>query len=84
MKKICRSVLYGNNVRRIEENEIKYPFSDKDATYIGEFHQYELTDKYFQERGRNLEIEIDGNDAEKSKTLLTVFTHKSLSVYLQP
>lgn len=70
MKKYVAPFYTETMLEELEENEIKYPFSDKDATYIGEFHQYELTDKYFQERGRNLEIEIDGNDAEKVKHFL--------------
>ena len=36
------------------EDLLHYPFSDDDAVYIGLDHQYELTSKYFQERGRKL------------------------------
>lgn len=54
----------------LDENEIHFPYSDKNATYIGETHQYELTAAYFTERGRNLEIEIEGNDPEKVKHFL--------------
>lgn len=54
----------------LEENELSFPFSDKDATYIGLDHQYQLTSKYFQERGRNLEVELDGNSPDKVENFL--------------
>lgn len=54
----------------MEEDEIHFPFSDKDAVYVGIDHQYELTSKYFQERNRNLEVELDGTDPEKVKHFL--------------
>lgn len=54
----------------LDENEIKFPFSDEDANYIGLDHQYELTSKYFQERGRNLEVEVEGNEPDKVKHFL--------------
>lgn len=52
------------------ESEIKYPYSDKDATYKGLEHQYELTSKYFQERGVNLEERIDGTSPDKVEQFL--------------
>lgn len=63
----------------LDESEIHYPFSDDDATYIGLDHQYELTSKYFQERGRNLEIEISGNDPDKVKHFLKDLRRKVYS-----
>jgi hypothetical protein len=63
----------------LDEKEIKFPFSDDDATYVGIDHQYELTSKYFQERGRNLEIEISGNDPDKVKHFLKDLRRKVYS-----
>lgn len=60
----------------LNENEIHFPFSDEDATYIGLDHQYELTSKYFQERGRNLEIEVQGNQPDKVKLFLSQLRRK--------
>lgn len=61
---------------QLDEKEINFPFSDKDASYIGLDHQYELTSKYFQERGRNLEVEIPGNEPDKVKHFLTYLRRK--------
>ena len=58
------------------EDLLHYPFSDEDAVYIGLDHQYELTSKYFQERGRNLEVEIDGNQPDKVRIWLTALRRK--------
>jgi hypothetical protein len=58
------------------EEGISYPFSDKDATYKGKDHQYELTSAYFQERGRNLEVEIDGNSPDKVAQFLSALRRK--------
>lgn len=63
-------------LEELTESEIHFPFSDKDATYVGLDHQYELTSKYFQERGRNLEVEIDGNQPDKVKLWLTALRRK--------
>lgn len=63
-------------LEQLTESEIHFPFSDKDATYVGLDHQYELTSKYFQERGRNLEVEIDGNQPDKVKLWLTALRRK--------
>lgn len=60
----------------LDEKEIHFPFSDDDATYVGIDHQYELTSKYFQERGRNLEIEISGNKPDKVKEFLSTLRRK--------
>lgn len=53
----------------VEENP-HFPFSDKDATYIGIDHQYELTSAYFYERGRNLEVEVEGTAPDRVKHFL--------------
>lgn len=54
----------------LDEKEVSFPFSDEDARYIGISHQYELTDKYFQERGVNLQKELDGNEPDKVANFL--------------
>jgi hypothetical protein len=54
----------------MNESEMHFPFSDDDATYNGLFHQYELTEKYFLERGVNLQQRLSGNDPEKVKHFL--------------
>ena len=64
---------------QLDETAIHFPFSDDDATYVGIDHQYELTSKYFQERGRNLEIEISGNDPDKVKHFLKDLRRKVYS-----
>ena len=55
---------------------LEFPFSDKNATYRGLEHQYELTSEYFQERGRNLELEIEGNDPDKVTHFLAMLRRK--------
>ena len=49
----------------MDEKAVHFPFTDDDARYIGRDHQYELTSKYFEERGRNLGVEVDGNAPDK-------------------
>lgn len=66
-------------LEELSEKEITFPFSDKDATYVGLDHQYELTSKYFQERGRNLEVEVQGNQPDKVKLFLTTLRRKFYS-----
>ena len=66
-------------LEELSEKEIAFPFSDKDATYVGLDHQYELTSKYFQERGRNLEVEVQGNQPDKVKLFLTTLRRKFYS-----
>lgn len=61
---------------QLDESTIHFPFSDDDATYNGLFHQYELTSKYFQERGRNLEVEVQGNQPDKVKIFLADLRRK--------
>lgn len=58
------------------EENLHYPYSCDDAKYVGIDHQYELTSKYFQERGRNLEIEVQGNQPDKVKLWLTALRRK--------
>ena len=64
---------------QLDETEIHFPFSDDDATYVGIDHQYELTSKYFQERGRNLEIEIGGTNPDRVKQFLSALRRKFYS-----
>lgn len=59
-----------------KETELSFPFNDDDATYDGLTHQYTLTDKYFQERGRNLLVEVEGTDPEKVKHFLKYLSMK--------
>ena len=63
----------------LDEKQIHFPFSDEDATYVGLDHQYELTSKYFQERGRNLEIEISGTNPDRVKHFLSALRRKFYS-----
>lgn len=63
-------------LEELDESAIHFPFSDKDAEYIGKDHQYELTSKYFQERGRNLEVEITGTNADRVKLFLSALRRK--------
>ena len=67
------------DLEQLDEKAIHFPFSDKDATYIGLDHQYELTSKYFEERGRNLELEISGNQPDKVKLFLSALRRKFYS-----
>lgn len=60
----------------LNEKDVHFPFSDKDATYVGKDHQYELTSKYFEERGRNLELELGGKNGDKVKLFLTALRRK--------
>lgn len=79
MKKFVAPVYTEEQLEELDEKDIKFPFSDKDATYIGQDHQYELTSKYFQERGRNLEVEISGNQPDKVKLFLAALRRKFYS-----
>lgn len=65
-----------SDIERIGIDKLSYPFSDKNATYIGLTHQYELTSKYFEERGRNLLVELEGNDSERVKHFLMALRTK--------
>lgn len=66
-------------LEELDERDVHFPFSDKDATYVGIDHQYELTSKYFEERGRNLEIDVAGNQPDKVKLFLTTLRRKFYS-----
>ena len=71
-------------IEELGEENLHYPYSDKDATYKGLEHQYELTSKYFEERGRNLEIEIEGNSPDKVNNFLAYLRKKVyLKIYSQ-
>ena len=60
----------------LDESQIHFPFNDKDAKYIGKYHQYELTNEYFMERGVNLEKELSGNEPDKVKHFLSDLRRK--------
>ena len=66
-------------LEELDENQIHFPYSDDDATYVGKDHQYELTSKYFQERGRNLDLEVDGTQPDKDALFLTAVRRKFYS-----
>lgn len=69
--KIYKAPFYTKaQLEALDESQIHFPFSDNDATYYGLEHQYELTRAYFEERGRNLEVEIEGNDPDKVNNFL--------------
>ena len=59
MNKYIAPVYTREELEQLDESQIKFPFRDDEAVQIGQDHQYELTSKYFQERGRNLEVEDD-------------------------
>lgn len=63
-------------IELLGEDSLEFPYSDKDATYVGLDHQYELTSQYFQERGRNLQTEIEGNNPDKVKHFLAYLRRK--------
>lgn len=63
-------------LQQLDEDKVHFPFNDDDATYNGIYHQYELTEKYFMERGRNLQIEITGNEPDKVKHFLSYLRRK--------
>jgi hypothetical protein len=60
----------------LEEEKIQFPFNDDDATYNSLYHQYELTSKYFEERGRNLQKELSGQNGDKVKLFLSALRTK--------
>lgn len=66
-------------LEELDEHEVHFPFSDDDAVYIGKDHQYELTSQYFQERGRNLEVEIEGTQPDRVKIFLAYLRRKFYS-----
>lgn len=67
-----------SQLAQLSEDQITFPFNDDDAIYDGLFHQYELTPSYFKERGRNLEVEIEGTGADRVKMFLR---HLRMKVY---
>lgn len=76
MKKYQAPFYTQSELEELEEKEVHFPFSDDDANYVGFDHQYELTEKYFTERGRNLQAELDGDDPERAKHFLTALRLK--------
>lgn len=63
-------------LENLDDSQVSFPFSDEDATYNGLSHRYALTDKYFQERGRNLQLEIDGSSPDKVNNFLSYLSMK--------
>ena len=55
----------------LDNDEVVYPYSDEYATYLGRYHQYELTRKYFEERGISLEKELSGSSPTKIQEFLS-------------
>lgn len=70
--KIFKAPTYTNaELEVLDESEIVFPYSNPaDAIYDGLLHQYRLTSKYFEERGHNLGVEIEGNNPDKVKHFL--------------
>lgn len=60
----------------LDETQVHFPYSDDEAVYDGKTHQYELTTAYFTERGRNLDVEIEGDDPEKKQHFLKTLRTK--------
>lgn len=54
----------------LDNDEVVYPYSDEYATYLGKYHQYELTRNYFEEKGVSLEKEIPGTSPTKIQEFL--------------
>lgn len=65
-------------LEQLDEKDIKFPYSDKEAIYDGKRHQYRLTREYFESRGHNLDVEIEGDDVNKVERFLN---YLSLKVY---
>lgn len=55
----------------LDNDEVVYPYTDEYATYLGRYHQYELTRKYFEERGISLEKELSGSSPTKIQEFLS-------------
>lgn len=65
-----------SQLSQLSENEITYPYSDEYMVYDGLKHQYRLTRKLFEERGRNLMVEIAGNKPDKINNFLNAVQNK--------
>lgn len=76
MKTFVAPIYTREDLEIMGEDELSFPFSDEDAVYDGKTHQYRLTPAYFQERGRNLNVEIDGDEPEKVKHWLMELQNK--------
>lgn len=63
-------------LNELSEEQIHFPFSDKDAKYLGLYHQYELTSEYFEKRGVNLEQRLEGNNPTKVANFLSEVRRK--------
>ena len=54
----------------LNANEIPYPYSDEFMVYDSLKHQYRLTRKAFEEIGRDLQVELQGNAPDKINNFL--------------
>ncbi len=66
------------DLEQIDEKDLHFPYTDEDAIYDGKRHQYILTRRYFEKRGHNLDVEIDGSDANK---VVKFLNYLSMKVY---
>lgn len=64
-------------LENLDPSQISYPYSDRWAVYRGDKHQYELTRAYFEERGHNLEVELDGDSPDKIQNFLAYLRTKT-------
>lgn len=69
-----------SQIEQIGTENLSYPYSDDYMVYDGLKHQYRPTRKLFEERGRNLLTDIQGNDPDKINAFLhlvqiKVYTH---------
>lgn len=60
MPKAFQAITYTQTqIEELSEEEMVYPYSDKYATYVGKYHQYEPTEALFNERGINIKRELE-------------------------
>ena len=65
--------------QNMQASDYQYPYSDDYMVYDNLKHQYRLTRKCFEERGRNLQLEIQGNSPDKINNFLYLV---QLKVYI--
>ena len=68
-----------STLEQLSDSEISYPYSDEYMTYDGLRHQYRLTRKLFEEHGRNLMVEVPGNNSDKIVNFLNAVQLKVYS-----
>lgn len=71
-----------SQLRELEENEIVFPFNDEDAVYKSKYHQYELTEGYFIERGINLRNELAKLGFTSADSVKQFLAHVRTKFYL--